>query len=788
MPALQRFWQAVALLAAALVGFGLILWLAANWDDFGRMGRFAVLQGALAIAALAAAARPALRVPGALAALLATGALFAYFGQTYQTGADPWQLFALWALLALPLALAARSDALWLPWCLVAMAAVSLWAQAHTGHAWRVRPQDLHTHAAAAAMAALVVALLSPWARRLTGAGPWAFRLAAALFAVLLTLTALGGLFREDPAPQSTGSLLLLALAAAGFASRRGFDLFALSVATLALDTLLVAGAARWLLDGGIDAIGNLLLLGLAAAALLALSVRWVQRRAQACGAWAAGTATAAPGDRPWPVVLLTGLGAWLAALPLLGAVALLLGDWVHAGSGPYAVGVLLLTLAGTLLRRPQVSVFVEQLALPLLLAGLGTLGYGLARDLPLQLAAGLMALLLLALAWLADTRQRWLHGLLGAAAAGATVLALHGENDWQDGSLLWLALHGTVLPGLAGLRRPPLAATASGWLALALAGLASASGMAFLVGAVPGPTQPFAGSGGLVAPGPWTAAASALLALATGGLAARRWPALRRPGCAAVALVAAALCAFLPMLGAILLTTVLAAAARRRQLALCGALAAAWTVGSFYYLLAWPLAHKAVLMVACGAALAALAWRAARMPTGAAAPASAPRAAALLVLVGGLATLVVANTGIWRNERLIAQGQPVFVALAPVDPRSLMQGDYMQLRFQLPTDTQDRLAQPQSGTRPQAVARRDARGVAELLRVAAPGEPLADGEFTITLAPKNGHWTLVTDAWFFREGEADRFAQARYGEFRVAPDGRALLVGLADAKLQALR
>ena len=30
-------------------------------------------------------------------------------------------------------------------------------------------------------------------------------------------------------------------------------------------------------------------------------------------------------------------------------------------------------------------------------------------------------------------------------------------------------------------------------------------------------------------------------------------------------------------------------------------------------------------------------------------------------------------------------------------------------------------------------------------------------------------------------------FARARFGEFRVLPDGRALLVGLADEHLQAL-
>ena len=41
-----------------------------------------------------------------LLALLGIGGLFAYFGQTHQTGADPWQLFALWAALVLPLRLA----------------------------------------------------------------------------------------------------------------------------------------------------------------------------------------------------------------------------------------------------------------------------------------------------------------------------------------------------------------------------------------------------------------------------------------------------------------------------------------------------------------------------------------------------------------------------------------------------------------------------------------------------------------------------------------------------------
>ena len=30
---------------------------------------------------------------------------------------------------------------------------------------------------------------------------------------------------------------------------------------------------------------------------------------------------------RPWPVILMTGLGAWLAAVPLLGVLFMILGD-----------------------------------------------------------------------------------------------------------------------------------------------------------------------------------------------------------------------------------------------------------------------------------------------------------------------------------------------------------------------------------------------------------------------------------------------------------------------------
>ncbi len=48
-----------------------------------------------------------------LAAGFLFGALFAVFGQIYQTGADSWELFRAWALILLPLALLSRQGGLW---------------------------------------------------------------------------------------------------------------------------------------------------------------------------------------------------------------------------------------------------------------------------------------------------------------------------------------------------------------------------------------------------------------------------------------------------------------------------------------------------------------------------------------------------------------------------------------------------------------------------------------------------------------------------------------------------
>lgn len=520
-------------------------------------------------------------------------------------------------------------------------------------------------------------------------------------------------------------------------------------------------------------------------------------------GVLPAGAQLPGGGGRPWPVTLLTALGAWLAAVPLLGAVSVLLGPLINNTAGPYLIGALVLGAAVVVLHARGLPLFVEQLGVPALLVGGGSLGFGLYRDLPDAAASLVLAALAVAVAWWVP--RAWLRGLLGALAAGLVGAALVEHRLWPQRSgwrdAQWLACHGLLAAGLAlaalagRVRRHGafIESLQAGWWLTTLAALAALAGMSFLVGGAMG--GGFVGEvarevGSLPARrSGWhlsMSGVSALLALAGTALAARAWPGLRRAPLAVVAGVLAVLGWWMPTLGAVVLGLALLATTQRWRLAGAAGLAAAWIVGAFYYALAWPLATKALVLVVCGALLGAVAgWLWPRGPRTAARAALRLDARAAAVGVATLLTLAVAGYAIWDKQQLIARGQPVYVELAPVDPRSLMQGDYMRLNFRLPAGTD---GVPTLGAeRPYVVAQRDARGVATLRRLARPGEALAADELRVELTPQNRGWTLVSDAWYFREGEGERWAQARYGEFRVTPEGRALLVGLADEKLQAI-
>lgn len=156
---------------------------------------------------------------------------------------------------------------------------------------------------------------------------------------------------------------------------------------------------------------------------------------------------------------------------------------------------------------------------------------------------------------------------------------------------------------------------------------------------------------------------------------------------------------------------------------------------------------------------------------------------ARILIVFGLLVSLGVTGWEVARKERLLASGDTVLLELAPVDPRSLIQGDYMRLNYAIGRRGEASPDWPRDGA---IVVQPDQRGVAQFVR-RDDGTPLGTGERRLTYRRRGPSIRIGTDAFYFQEGTADVYAAARFGEVRAAPDGTSVLVGLRDAQLQPL-
>lgn len=163
------------------------------------------------------------------------------------------------------------------------------------------------------------------------------------------------------------------------------------------------------------------------------------------------------------------------------------------------------------------------------------------------------------------------------------------------------------------------------------------------------------------------------------------------------------------------------------------------------------------------------------------------------LAAIATLLILIAVNWAILDKEKHLAEGEVVYLELAPVDPRSLMQGDYMALRFAIGNRIRNALRQmPEESLPPGAgngyvVVQLDSNNVARFQRLGTSKEPLSNDEMRLYYRLRDGRIKFATNAFFFQEGHAERYEAARYGQFRVNDKGEPLLVALHDENLSVL-
>jgi uncharacterized membrane-anchored protein len=149
------------------------------------------------------------------------------------------------------------------------------------------------------------------------------------------------------------------------------------------------------------------------------------------------------------------------------------------------------------------------------------------------------------------------------------------------------------------------------------------------------------------------------------------------------------------------------------------------------------------------------------------------------VIVVMTIVILALVNVEIAGKERIVREGATVLLQLAPIDPRSLLQGDYMALRYAMADDVAQ--AAEAGGVHDGAIViALDENRVARFIAIHDGSTPAA-GQHLLQFRKRGESVRLASDAFFFEEGQGQTYQRARFGELRVADDGSAVLVGLRD-------
>jgi len=167
-----------------------------------------------------------------------------------------------------------------------------------------------------------------------------------------------------------------------------------------------------------------------------------------------------------------------------------------------------------------------------------------------------------------------------------------------------------------------------------------------------------------------------------------------------------------------------------------------------------------------------------------------------IIAVITLVLSLVLINFSIIEKEKHLSNTDIVYLKLAPIDPRSLMQGDYMALRFGLSEEIHKELSKETSNKRKgrydlknsdgYVVVVLDDKNVASYVRL-HENETLLDNEVLLFYRVRNNEIKFATNAFFFQEGKAKEYDSAKYGKFHVDENGKLLLTTMHDQHLKPL-
>lgn len=810
----QFLQRSAMIIATLLLGSALITAVAANWFSWPKIGRVALLEITVAVLVLSAGwlsrrypepNRSAYSLSSLVHVLAAisVGGLLALIGQSYQTGADPWQLFALWALLLVPWAFGLGSLFIILLVMVLTNLALFLYMDETYGLNW-------YQWQAIDWVCFFFVLLNLGWlgvSRFFKHSVDDPHQLWFRLSLVLVVGSTVIWCMTQSSYGWGFLTVATLIWLGCSYFSRKRLALWDLALFYSAFFVTFLGwlvetfDQSEWLLE--LLFIPMLIFAGLLIRDLRQL---WQQSLAQTAQSETQNESTSSllkQGAEPW---FLRGFIFLSQTVVVILFVWLVLGAF---GLNPTALAYIYVPIAfvtmGVLLRRPQMALWLRDLPLFLYLSSCVLTSFVLMDNPSNTLAWVAVFILLSALLYIASHENDLMRLSCAVAIWGFGLYGLMWYLDvvwWgQDAIVFWLLVGVWSLLTLALLLRPVwLNAVQSLWWATLFWLVLS---IFFIRIDVTGFNQ-----------------AVALWVPLCVGLSVYRTQTKRF--CIAVMAASAVLSFYwlyhAPLVNLALCLWVLSYAWKQNRLfwlALTLLAAALW---HYYYQLSLPLTAKAWdlakggALLAMGAGLLFFNVRAdhSHQASTRVTPVLTPSRWSTWALYGGGVLIVaVTLTDVVRKEQLLAQGETLILALAPVDPRSIMQGDYMALRFELGNEVNQVLKQENEDiTATQLIAYMQPypHAAAQLvgLENRLSGDvwvwdasqsiwkrsnstaQLSEQALPLRLRYQYGRWLPNgVDAWFFPEGKAETYEGARFGVFKVNRQADALLYELLDEHAQ---
>jgi len=154
-----------------------------------------------------------------------------------------------------------------------------------------------------------------------------------------------------------------------------------------------------------------------------------------------------------------------------------------------------------------------------------------------------------------------------------------------------------------------------------------------------------------------------------------------------------------------------------------------------------------------------------------------------IIILINLLILVVLFNKSVLKKEKTLTEGTLVLLKLAPVDPRSLMQGDYMRLRYEIARNLRlDTIAK-----RGYCVVKLSEKGIAKKIRLQNNTTPLENDAYLINYTSNKWDINFGAESFFFQEGNAKKFEKAKYGGLKIDNSGESILIGLYDENLKKI-